>query len=198
MTTGLSIFLIAAGATLRYALSYRLPGVDLHALGLIIMAAGAATLTVCLARAIPTGRRRRPAPVPRTLPLPDTFPPELGTSGYRGLVGDSTGAATAFRDATDGTFPRHVPHPGIPRAWSGLDYPGHRSHPPGYPDGAGHGDTADHWPEADRSWWPDQEDDDLGRDDETHHPLLPPRSTWQLDETGWPDESTPRTTGRIT
>jgi hypothetical protein len=28
-----------------------------------------------------------------------------------------------------------------------------------------------------------------------HHPLLPPRASWHLDEAGWPDEAAPSATG---
>lgn len=52
MTLGLSIFLVVVGATLRYALTWRVAGVDLPVLGLILMVAGIATSVICVLRAV--------------------------------------------------------------------------------------------------------------------------------------------------
>jgi Domain of unknown function (DUF6458) len=48
MTVGGSIFLIAVGAILRYAITDSLEGVDLATVGLILMIAGAAGLLIGL------------------------------------------------------------------------------------------------------------------------------------------------------
>lgn len=52
MTLGLSVFLVVVGATLRYALTWRVAGVDLPVLGLILMVAGIATSVICVLRAV--------------------------------------------------------------------------------------------------------------------------------------------------
>ncbi|KJE23972.1 hypothetical protein FF36_01660 [Frankia torreyi] len=52
MTLGLSVFLVVAGATLRYALTWRVVGVDLPVLGLILMVAGIVTSVICVLRAV--------------------------------------------------------------------------------------------------------------------------------------------------
>lgn len=57
MNAGSSIFLIAVGAILRYALDWQPSVVDLRALGLILMLAGAATMVVSMIRASDLGRR---------------------------------------------------------------------------------------------------------------------------------------------
>lgn len=48
MTVGGSIFVIAVGAILRYAVSDRIEGIDLQTVGLILMIAGAAGLAIGL------------------------------------------------------------------------------------------------------------------------------------------------------
>jgi Domain of unknown function (DUF6458) len=48
MTVGGSIFLIAVGAILRYAITDTISGVDLKTVGLILMLAGAAGLLIGL------------------------------------------------------------------------------------------------------------------------------------------------------
>ncbi len=48
MTVGGSIFLIAVGAILRYAVTDSVKGVDLQTVGLILMIAGAAGLLIGL------------------------------------------------------------------------------------------------------------------------------------------------------
>ena len=48
MTVGFGIFLIAAGAILRYAVSDNIDGVDLSTVGLILMIAGVVGLLVGL------------------------------------------------------------------------------------------------------------------------------------------------------
>ncbi|WP_261566162.1 DUF6458 family protein [Frankia gtarii] len=105
MTLGLSVFLVVVGATLRYALTWRVAGVDLPVLGLILMVAGIVTSVICVLRAVvplparAAARERRPdslgwpaaAPgrgqadraVRRTIPLAD---------GRRGRTGRSASA----------------------------------------------------------------------------------------------------------
>lgn len=66
MTIGLSIFLGAVGAILRYAVADRVDDVDLRMIGLILMVAGAVGLVAGLIQTL--GRRRtvtevRSAPV---------------------------------------------------------------------------------------------------------------------------------------
>ncbi|OAA26034.1 hypothetical protein UG55_101843 [Frankia sp. EI5c] len=181
MTTGFSIFLIAAGATLRYALSYRLTGIDLHTLGSIIMGTGTATLSVCIARGVRAARRRRPARVARTLPLPASPPSEDGTARYCWPAAESDRRAdhdpAAFPPGADRTYSWHNPRPGIPRGWE---------------------DTTDLGPpEGDRPT--DRPEGACARsaDRAGAHPThshLPPRASWHLDDAGWPDEVTPRAT----
>ena len=48
MSIGASIFLIAAGAIVRYALTFEIEGVDREALGLILMIAGAIGLAMSI------------------------------------------------------------------------------------------------------------------------------------------------------
>jgi hypothetical protein len=48
MSIGASIFLIAAGAIVRYALTFDIEGVDREALGLILMIAGFAGLGISI------------------------------------------------------------------------------------------------------------------------------------------------------
>jgi hypothetical protein len=48
MTVGTSIFLIAAGAILRYAVTAHVSGIDLGVVGLILMIAGALGLVIGL------------------------------------------------------------------------------------------------------------------------------------------------------
>lgn len=48
MSIGASIFLIAAGAIVRYALTFEIEGVDREALGLILMIAGIIGLALSL------------------------------------------------------------------------------------------------------------------------------------------------------
>lgn len=52
MTLGLSVFLVVVGATLRYALTWRVGGVDLPVLGLILMVAGIVISVICVLRAV--------------------------------------------------------------------------------------------------------------------------------------------------
>lgn len=72
MTIATSVFLIAAGAILRYALTVDVSGVDLDAVGLILMIAGAVGLAFSLLwELILSDRDRRPPPPPP--PGPDDY-----------------------------------------------------------------------------------------------------------------------------
>ena len=51
MTSGISIFLIAAGAILRYAVTATVSGLSLSTVGLIVMLAGVFGLLIVLLRA---------------------------------------------------------------------------------------------------------------------------------------------------
>jgi Domain of unknown function (DUF6458) len=48
MTIGASIFLIAVGAILRYAVDVTVQGIEIHTIGLILMIAGAVGLLIGL------------------------------------------------------------------------------------------------------------------------------------------------------
>lgn len=61
MGIGTSIFLIAAGAVLYFAVHVSVSGVSLHMIGLILMALGALGLLVSMFFALAAGRRRRVA-----------------------------------------------------------------------------------------------------------------------------------------
>ena len=58
MSIGASIFLIAAGAIVRYALTFSIEGVDREALGLILMIAGFAGLGISILYQIMASDRR--------------------------------------------------------------------------------------------------------------------------------------------
>jgi hypothetical protein len=62
MTVGTSIFLIATGAILRYAVTAHVSGIDLAVVGLILMIAGALGLVIGLWMML-TVRRRGGPPV---------------------------------------------------------------------------------------------------------------------------------------
>ena len=59
MGIGTSIFLIAVGAILRYAVTLSVAGVKLEVVGLILMIVGAVGLVLSLIRASALARRRR-------------------------------------------------------------------------------------------------------------------------------------------
>ena len=59
MGIGTSIFLIAAGAILRYAVTASVAGVKLEVVGLILMIVGALGVVLSLIRATAMARRRR-------------------------------------------------------------------------------------------------------------------------------------------
>ena len=67
MTIGTSLFLIAVGAILRYAVTADISGIDLDVAGLILMIVGAAGLVVGLFLLI----RGRPPGEPRVPPPPE-------------------------------------------------------------------------------------------------------------------------------
>jgi hypothetical protein len=58
MRIGLSIFLLALGAILAFAVQDVIPGVDLTMIGYILMAAGVVALIVSLVVGMPRGGRR--------------------------------------------------------------------------------------------------------------------------------------------
>jgi hypothetical protein len=64
MTPGLGIFLIAAGAIIRYAINISIAGIEEDTIGLILMIAGVAVIAVWLIWLLATRRdpaRRDPA-----------------------------------------------------------------------------------------------------------------------------------------
>ena len=58
MTIGASIFLIAVGAILRYAVDVTVSGIEIQTIGLILMIAGAVGLVIGLFLLTQAGRRR--------------------------------------------------------------------------------------------------------------------------------------------
>jgi hypothetical protein len=90
MTIGASIFLVAVGAILRYAVEDSIEGVDLATVGLILMIAGAVGLLIGLWMSIAARRRydaayadpaydpayRDPAAYPSQQPPPAQAPPQ--------------------------------------------------------------------------------------------------------------------------
>ncbi|MGJ9403291.1 DUF6458 family protein [Arthrobacter sp. KK5.5] len=58
MRIGLSIFLLALGAILAFAVSDAVPGVDLTIVGYILMAAGVLGVIISLVVGMPRSRRR--------------------------------------------------------------------------------------------------------------------------------------------
>ena len=59
MGIGMSLFLIAVGAVLRWAVTLSVAGVKLEVVGLILMIVGAVGLVVALIRMSAIARRRR-------------------------------------------------------------------------------------------------------------------------------------------
>ena len=64
MTIGISIFLIAVGAILRYAVTASVSGVELETVGLILMIAGIIGLVIALALMFVGNDRRSPDEYP--------------------------------------------------------------------------------------------------------------------------------------
>jgi hypothetical protein len=67
MTIGTSVFLMAVGAILRFAVSDAIEGVDLSVVGLILMLAGAVGLVIGIWMTL-AARRRYPAEAPAADP----------------------------------------------------------------------------------------------------------------------------------
>ena len=65
MTFGTSLFLIAVGAILRYAVTATVSGVDLHVVGLVLMIVGIVGLALSLLWVGIWSRRREVPPVER-------------------------------------------------------------------------------------------------------------------------------------
>jgi Domain of unknown function (DUF6458) len=68
MSLGLSLFLIAVGAILRYAVTYRSSDIDIPVVGLILMIVGIIGLIVSVAYMIMATDRRGERPVPPSPP----------------------------------------------------------------------------------------------------------------------------------
>ncbi|MDX6659419.1 MAG: hypothetical protein QOJ55_241 [Solirubrobacteraceae bacterium] len=64
MSLGASLFLIAVGAILRYAVTWRSSDIDIPVVGLILMIVGIIGLIVSVAYMIMAADRRRDASVP--------------------------------------------------------------------------------------------------------------------------------------
>jgi hypothetical protein len=58
MYTGGSLFLVAIGAILYFAINYRIPGVDLHMIGMILMVIGVVGVLFSLISSATTRRTR--------------------------------------------------------------------------------------------------------------------------------------------
>ncbi|MCK9893306.1 hypothetical protein [Frankia sp. AgB32] len=134
MTLGLSVFLVVLGATLRYALTWRVAGVDLPVLGLILIVAGIVTSVICVLRAVlpfsPTGRGssragvvwppaapRAPASEPARRPtVPLGGPPDPADHPYAALEKQVFG-----EPASAGSPPGGGPDPGDPELDAGRD-----------------------------------------------------------------------------
>ena len=68
MGIGTSIFLLAAGAILRYAVDFQVTGLEIHTVGLILMIVGIIGLIVSVAYMIMATDRRGERPVPPSPP----------------------------------------------------------------------------------------------------------------------------------
>jgi hypothetical protein len=64
VTVGFSIFLIAVGAILKYAVTAEVAGVDIQVVGVILMIAGALGLVIGLALIFTDRSRSAPPPPP--------------------------------------------------------------------------------------------------------------------------------------
>jgi hypothetical protein len=64
MSVGVSLFLIAAGAILRYAVTWQPEGVNLETVGLILMIVGIVGLVISVAWIATAARRGSTAPPP--------------------------------------------------------------------------------------------------------------------------------------
>lgn len=64
MGIGMSIFLIALGAILRYAVSFTISGIDVQTVGLILMIVGIIGLVITVAMLL-LGQRDEPPPPAR-------------------------------------------------------------------------------------------------------------------------------------
>jgi len=62
VSLGASLFLIAAGAILRYAVTASVSGIDIQTVGLILMVVGIIGLVVSIAYMIAMADRGRPRP----------------------------------------------------------------------------------------------------------------------------------------
>lgn len=70
MTIGFSIFLIAVGAILKFAVTYTLAGIDLQVVGVILMVAGVLGLIIGLVLMMNGNKQPPQAPGP---PLPPQY-----------------------------------------------------------------------------------------------------------------------------
>lgn len=70
MSIGGSIFLIALGAILKYAVTAQVAGVDIQTVGLILMIAGVLALVISLAMLVAANRSRGAGPGGPTAPPP--------------------------------------------------------------------------------------------------------------------------------
>jgi hypothetical protein len=62
MTIGTSLFLIAVGAILKFAVTLNVAGVDLHTIGVILMVVGGVGLLIGLWLAVRNSLRGQPPP----------------------------------------------------------------------------------------------------------------------------------------
>lgn len=73
MTAGTSLFLIAVGAILRYAVTASVSGVSLHTVGLILMIVGIVGLVLSIAYMLSMRSRRRDVVVHDEPPARDRY-----------------------------------------------------------------------------------------------------------------------------
>lgn len=64
---------VAIGAILTYAVSFTVSGLNIHTVGVIVMAVGAAALAILLARSVATSRRRAAPRRPQNTPGPRAY-----------------------------------------------------------------------------------------------------------------------------
>lgn len=90
---------VAIGAILTYAVSFTVSGLNIHTVGVIIMAVGAVALAILLARSVATSRRRPASRRPQNTPGP------RADGAYRQDPVHGTPPVTATRSADINTAP---------------------------------------------------------------------------------------------
>ncbi|MGH2907208.1 MAG: DUF6458 family protein [Solirubrobacterales bacterium] len=73
MTIGASIFLIAVGAILKFAVTYTVAGIDIQTVGVILMVAGGLGLVLGLVMMANGNKQGPPPPGPPQPPAPPQY-----------------------------------------------------------------------------------------------------------------------------